>query len=49
MGVTSTPHPLAERLPERAAVVDLEAIRHNVRVLRTVADPARVMAVVKAD
>ncbi|WP_136611960.1 alanine racemase [Sinomonas albida] len=49
MGVTSTLHPAAERLPERAAVVDLEAIRHNVRLLRTVAAPSRVMAVVKAD
>ncbi|WP_326742691.1 MULTISPECIES: alanine racemase [unclassified Streptomyces] len=37
------------RLPERCAVVDLEAIRHNVRVVQTIAEPARVMAVVKAD
>ncbi|WP_077489920.1 alanine racemase [Sinomonas mesophila] len=37
------------RLPERAAVVDLDAIRHNIGVLRKVAEPARVMAVVKAD
>jgi alanine racemase len=50
--VTSTPEPAVERLPrlpERAAVVDLEAVRHNVRLVRTVAEPARVMAVVKAD
>ncbi|MDP9885672.1 alanine racemase [Sinomonas atrocyanea] len=37
------------RLPERAAVIDLDAIRHNVAVIRKVAEPARVMAVVKAD
>ncbi|WP_229229757.1 alanine racemase [Sinomonas cyclohexanicum] len=37
------------RLPERAAVVDLDAIRHNVELVRRVAAPARVMAVVKAD
>lgn len=30
-------------------MVDLDAIRHNVQVVRRVADPARVMAVVKAD
>jgi alanine racemase len=34
---------------ERAAVIDLEAIRHNVRRLAAVASPAQVMAVVKAD
>jgi alanine racemase len=34
---------------ERSAVIDLEAIRHNVRRLAAVASPARVMAVVKAD
>ncbi|MBL0704724.1 alanine racemase [Sinomonas sp. JC656] len=39
----------AVRLPERAAVVDLDAIRHNVATVRRVAEPARVMAVVKAD
>ena len=38
-----------ERLPERAAVIDLEAIRHNVRHLVEFAAPARLMAVVKAD
>ncbi|MEV6119413.1 alanine racemase [Streptomyces sp. NPDC052077] len=37
------------RPPERCAVVDLGAVRHNVRVIRTIAEPARVMAVVKAD
>ncbi|MFJ3956209.1 alanine racemase [Arthrobacter sp. NPDC090010] len=36
-------------LPERAAVVDLAAIRHNVRRLAEIAAPAKVMAVVKAD
>jgi alanine racemase len=34
---------------ERSAVIDLEAIRHNVRRLAKVASPAKVMAVVKAD
>ena len=45
--------PLAEAVPahveERSAVIDLEAIRHNVRRLAAVASPAKVMAVVKAD
>jgi alanine racemase len=35
--------------PEREAVIDLAAIQHNVRRLRQVAEPAKVMAVVKAD
>lgn len=35
--------------PERAVEIDLDALRHNVRHLRDIADPARVMAVVKAD
>ncbi len=35
--------------PERVAEIDLEALRHNVRHLRDIAHPARVMAVVKAD
>ena len=34
---------------ERCAVIDLEAIRHNVRRLAATASPAKVMAVVKAD
>ncbi|MFZ3452587.1 alanine racemase [Arthrobacter sp. 7Tela_A1] len=34
---------------ERSAVVDLAAIRHNVRHLAEIARPARLMAVVKAD
>lgn len=34
---------------ERAAVIDLAAIRHNVRHLSHIVSPARVMAVVKAD
>ncbi|MDQ0755545.1 alanine racemase [Arthrobacter sp. B3I4] len=45
--------PLADAAPsrveERSAVIDLEAIRHNVRRLASVASPAKVMAVVKAD
>ena len=40
---------VTEQLPERAAVIDLEAIRHNVRHLVQLAAPARLMAVVKAD
>ncbi|RJT88995.1 alanine racemase [Cryobacterium melibiosiphilum] len=35
--------------PERAALIDLDAIRHNVRRLAEIAAPAAVMAVVKAD
>ncbi|MFO7689545.1 MAG: alanine racemase [Cryobacterium sp.] len=35
--------------PERAAVIDLEAIRQNARRLVELAAPAQVMAVVKAD
>jgi alanine racemase len=34
---------------DRQAVIDLEAVRDNVRQFRQVAEPARVMAVVKAD
>jgi alanine racemase len=34
---------------ERAAEIDLDALRHNIRHLRDIAHPARVMAVVKAD
>ncbi|MBT2514343.1 alanine racemase [Arthrobacter sp. ISL-30] len=37
------------RVLERSAVIDLEAIRHNVRRLAAAASPAKVMAVVKAD
>ena len=36
-------------LYERSAVIDLDAIRHNVRRLADAASPAKVMAVVKAD
>ncbi|TDW29344.1 alanine racemase [Cryobacterium psychrophilum] len=38
-----------ERMPERAAVIDLAAVRDNVRHLVELAAPAAVMAVVKAD
>ncbi|UZX04078.1 alanine racemase [Arthrobacter sp. CDRTa11] len=41
--------PGSDPLSERSAVVDLEAIRHNVRRLAAAALPAKVMAVVKAD
>ncbi|MFP5310862.1 MAG: alanine racemase [Actinomycetes bacterium] len=34
---------------ERSAVIDLDAIRHNIRRLAAAASPAKVMAVVKAD
>ena len=40
--------PAAAR-PERSAVVDLAAVRANVRRIRRAAAPARLMAVVKAD
>ena len=36
-------------LPERQALIDLQAVRENVRQLRGVASPAKLMAVVKAD
>jgi alanine racemase len=47
----SLPASNASSIPnnERSAVIDLEAIRHNVRRLAAVASPAQVMAVVKAD
>ncbi|MCZ2404093.1 alanine racemase [Paenarthrobacter sp. Z7-10] len=35
--------------PERQALIDLDAIRHNVRRMAGIAAPAKVMAVVKAD
>ncbi|QOD02377.1 alanine racemase [Pseudarthrobacter sp. BIM B-2242] len=41
--------PGTDPLYERSAVIDLDAIRHNVRRLADVASPAKVMAVVKAD
>jgi alanine racemase len=41
--------PRADPLYERSAVIDLDAIRHNVRRLAAAASPAKVMAVVKAD
>jgi len=37
------------KAPERAAVIDLEAIRHNARRLVELSAPAQLMAVVKAD
>ncbi|MDQ0745205.1 alanine racemase [Clavibacter sp. B3I6] len=42
----AAPAPVA---PGRRAVVDLDAIRHNVRVLAALAAPARTMVAVKAD
>lgn len=41
--------PGADPRYERSAVIDLDAIRHNVRRLADAASPAKVMAVVKAD
>ncbi|KAA9395156.1 alanine racemase [Kocuria coralli] len=41
--------PRTTRRPERSAVVDLAAIRHNTRLLKGLAAPAELMAVVKAD
>ncbi|MDH6237712.1 alanine racemase [Cryobacterium sp. CG_9.6] len=46
---SAVPATLAERLPERAAIIDLAAVRHNVRHLVALAAGADVMAVVKAD
>ncbi len=34
---------------ERQAIIDLDALRHNVRHIASIAHPARIMAVVKAD
>ena len=48
MKSAALPH-TTERLPERAAVIDLDAIRHNVRHLVQLTAPARLLAVVKAD
>lgn len=42
-------HPAPNPAYERSAVIDLKAIRHNVRRVAAAAAPARVMAVVKAD
>ncbi|MFS4504623.1 alanine racemase [Clavibacter sp. Sh2141] len=42
----AAPEPVA---PGRRAVVDLDAIRHNVRTLAALAAPARTMVAVKAD
>ncbi|MWJ47344.1 alanine racemase [Clavibacter michiganensis] len=41
--------PAAPVAPGRRAVVDLDAIRHNVRTLAALAAPARTMVAVKAD
>lgn len=41
--------PIGDRLTVPEVVIDLEAVRHNVRLLRRVASPASVMVVVKAD
>ncbi|QCO96790.1 alanine racemase [Arthrobacter sp. 24S4-2] len=48
---SSTPVTEAQppRVSERSAVIDLDAIRHNVRRLAAVASPAKLMAVVKSD
>lgn len=41
--------PGEDRLTVPEVVIDLDAVRHNVRVLKRVASPASVMVVVKAD
>jgi alanine racemase len=48
-GPAGTFHAYDRTAHERSAVIDLEAIRHNVRRLAAAAEPAKVMAVVKAD
>ncbi|OUE18184.1 Alanine racemase [Clavibacter michiganensis] len=45
----SAPVPAGPVAPGRRAVVDLDAIRHNVRTLAALAAPARTMVAVKAD
>lgn len=49
--VSLEPSPSADRArrPERSAVIDLAAIRHNVQHLKALAAPAALMVVVKAD
>lgn len=43
------PPPARDTVPERQAVINLSAIAHNIAQLRSIAAPAKLMAVVKAD
>ncbi|RIJ52606.1 alanine racemase [Clavibacter lycopersici] len=45
----TAPAPAGPVAPGRRAVIDLDAIRHNVRTLAALAAPARTMVAVKAD
>ncbi|MEC3850577.1 alanine racemase [Paenarthrobacter ureafaciens] len=49
IGIGSKPSIAKTAVLERSAVIDLEAVRHNVRQFAGIASPANVMAVVKAD
>ncbi|NVM96471.1 alanine racemase [Arthrobacter wenxiniae] len=49
MKATVEPLPVHGNVPEREAVINLSAIAHNVAQLRSIAAPAKLMAVVKAD
>jgi alanine racemase len=49
IGIVQTIPPATSLVPNGTAVIDLDAIAHNVRVLREHAGSAAVMAVVKAD
>jgi alanine racemase len=46
---TAASEPVRTIAPERQAIIDLSAISHNIRALRSIAAPAKLMAVVKAD
>ncbi|MGA7203332.1 MAG: alanine racemase [Specibacter sp.] len=49
MNSTAASIPARITAPERQAIIDLSAISHNVRALRSIASPAKLMAVAKAD
>ncbi|WP_284976411.1 alanine racemase [Arthrobacter sp. efr-133-TYG-104] len=49
IGIGSTTPIARSAVLERSALIDLEAVRHNVRQFAGIASPAAVMAVVKAD
>ncbi|GAA2848239.1 alanine racemase [Paenarthrobacter ilicis] len=49
IGIGARPSVAKAAVLERSAVIDLDAVRHNVRQFVAIASPAAVMAVVKAD